>query len=425
MLLKDINPGVVGSNPSFLFQSGDVIFFQASTLSAGGELWKTDGTPEGTVMVKDIRPGNLGSAPGQFINVNGIVYFTASTDVEGTELWKTDGTANGTVLVKDINPGGATGWGNHFLSYNNTLYFAADDGVNGLELWKTDGTAEGTVMVKDIAPGASTSAIANLTLSGDYFYFRATNSVDGVELWKSDGTAEGTFLLKDVYPGPTGGLTQFASFLKDINGTLFFQANDGTHGLELWVTDGTEAGTRMVKDINPGVDNSMFTNTNLLTNYNGKLVFTANNGTNGFELWTSDGTETGTYMVADINPGAGNGSPNFYTPFQNELIFGADNGTNGREPMKIGSIVTAQSSQAYIELIRNVYPNPGSGVYYFELNDNIGPVQTTVLNCEGKVVHETSGTSVDISKLPDGIYTLKTTSGNEVHYNRVVKVNQK
>ncbi|MBR9970881.1 ELWxxDGT repeat protein [Magnetospirillum sulfuroxidans] len=81
------------------------------------------------------------------------MYFSASGDTGGTELWKSDGTAVGTVMVKDICPGSLGSNPTYLLNINGTLYFAASDGTNGRELWKSDGTAVGTVMVKDIYVG--------------------------------------------------------------------------------------------------------------------------------------------------------------------------------------------------------------------------------------------------------------------------------
>ena len=95
-------------------------------------------------------------------------------------------------------------------------------------------------------------------------------------------------------------------YLTNVDGTLFFIADDGTNGYELWKSDGTEAGTVMIKDIRPGSADSLV---NYLTNADGVLYFRANDGTNGYELWKSNGTEAGTVMVQDIWPGSGSADP--------------------------------------------------------------------------------------------------------------------
>ena len=89
--------------------------------------------------------------------------------------------------------------------------------------------------------------------------------------------------------------------LANVNGTLFYQAFDPHGGYELFRSDGTSSGTYMVKDIYPGYTGSFPAN---LTAVGSTLFFSANDGTHGTELWKSDGTSAGTVMVSDINPGS-------------------------------------------------------------------------------------------------------------------------
>ena len=232
-------------------------------------------------LLKDINtlPEGFGSIPTDLIQVGSTIFFSAETSTQGRELWKTDGTASGTVLVKDINIGSNGSNPRHLTNVNGTLYFQANDGTSGTELWKSDGTQTGTARVKDIyAEGAFSSDPRDLINVNGVLFFRAYDGTSGYELWKSNGTELGTVRVKDIRPGSSGSLGQSAYSLTNVNGILFFEANDGTSGNELWRSNGTEIGTVRVKDISLGSSNPSG-----LTNVSGTLFFQANDGTSGVE----------------------------------------------------------------------------------------------------------------------------------------------
>jgi ELWxxDGT repeat protein len=328
-LVADINttPSSSGLTSVGPIAVGSTLFFRDSDPVHGEELWKTDGTAAGTVLVKDINPGSNSSSLGDAINVNGTLYFTADDGIHGSELWKSDGTEVGTVLVEDINPGSNSSFFGNAFNVNGTLYFTADDGVHGSELWKSDGTAAGTVLVKDINPGSNSSSFDAFNVNGT-LYFTADDGVHGFELWKSDGTAAGTVLVKDINPGSN---SSFFGNALNVNGALYFSADDGVHGSELWKSDGTEVGTVLVKDINPGSNSSFFGNA---FNVNGTLYFTSDDGVHGSELWKSDGTEVGTVLVKDINRGYKSSYLGNLHNVNGTLYFTADYGFHGSELWK-------------------------------------------------------------------------------------------
>ena len=245
-------------------------------------------------------------------NVNGVVFFMADDGIHGQELWKSDGTSNGTVMVADLTPGPDYSYLYEFTAVGNTLFFLFDDGVHGVELWSSDGTAAGTAMVADIAPGEEDSIdpyYASLTDVNGTLFFLANDVVHGQELWKSDGTAAGTVMVVDLTPGeysPGYGKDSYLYDLTAVGGTLYFVFDDGVNGSELWKSDGTALGTSMVLDINldgDGVYASDYEYSNGPINVAGTLFFIANDGVNGQELWKTDGTAAGTVMVADLTPG--------------------------------------------------------------------------------------------------------------------------
>jgi len=366
ILVKDIYAGATGSYSDYLVNVNGTLYFKAYDTTNGYELRKSDGTTTGTVLVKDIFSGIGNSSPINLTDVNGTLYFNASTGTNGAELWKSDGTNAGTVLVKDIYAGTTDSYPTNLVNVNGTLYFIANDGTNGKELWKSDGTTTGTVLVKDINSNASNSGIANLTESNGTLYFSASDGTNGVELWKSDGTNAGTVLVKDIYVGLGSSVP---ANLTDLNGTLYFSANNGTNRIELWKSDGTDAGTVMVKDIYAGAGDSNPAN---LANVNGTLYFSANDGTNGIELWKSDGTNAGTVMVKDIRTG-GNGSPQYIIESNGTIYFQATNGTNGVELWK------SDGTDVGTVMVKDIYSgvnsaNPSNltdinGVLYFSATE--------------------------------------------------------
>jgi ELWxxDGT repeat protein len=286
----------------FLTSIGATLYFTADDGVHGRELWRSDGTEAGTVMVKEIAAGAPSSDPLYLANANGTLYLVADDGMNGSSLWKSDGTAAGTarlssailgVIPVDYGQGLAAA-----LYFGGSTYFFGQD-AGGRALFKTDGTEAGTVRIT--AVGSLESVKSAAEVDGLLFFN------DGDQLWKTDGTAAGTTLVLDLRP-VLGSPSLFE--LTDVAGTLFFRGSDGASGEELWRSDGTSAGTVMVKDINPGGGGAAL---NDLKNVNGTLFFRADDGVHGREPWESDGTDAGTVMIRDINPGAAHslGSPSF------------------------------------------------------------------------------------------------------------------
>ncbi len=230
-------------------------------------------------------------------------------------------------LVKDINTTGSS-LPHDLVVYKNKLVFAAGNPSWGNEPWISDGSREGTVMLKNInlrknAVGDDSSDPEEFTIAGDQLYFHANDDTHSYEPWITDGTNDGTKLVKDLRPG---GLSANPSDFAAYNGRLIFSA-DGGYGDEPFISDGTPDGTYMIKNINTA--SSYPTG---FFQFDSICYFSARSNSTGDEFWRTNGTEPGTYMVKQLNPIPGQSShPMNFTTFGQRLFFSANSGTYGWE----------------------------------------------------------------------------------------------
>lgn len=402
-LLKDIasgNPDGVFSRSSaesykMMAELNGWVYFQANDGTSGSELWRTDGTAANTQLFVDINPGSTGSDPRGFYAANGKLYFSAQspggfglfvtdgtttgtfqlTTVEvgnavgaiGTDVifhrfgstsragafWRSDGTVSGTVQFASSSPpefGGVrevvifentvvydslggrlyrvdhlTGTQTQIASspinsryltvFNGDLYFSATTSENEKsKLWKLASPTSTPALVQTAGSSLIAETPVNLVATSSFLYFAGLTTNEGIELWRTDGSTAGTILVKDIWPGHLSNFN--TSKIVAVGDTVYFSANDGVTGEELWKSSGTEATTVLVKDIVPGPDSSF---PGGFFNWNGELAFNS--------VWTSDGTSAGTIAATGVSVSI----PDSYTTLGNLLIFAAQNSTVGRE----------------------------------------------------------------------------------------------
>ncbi len=186
--------------------------------------------------------------------MNGTLFFTAWTPGHGGQLWKTNGTAAGTVMLTRVSgPAGADPA--DLTVADGVLFFSAHDPRHGRELWKSNGTVAGTIMVRDLVPGRAGSHPLDITYAvGQQLpnphnqvlvYFSAWTAANGRQLWKSNGTVAGTVMVTDINPGPAG--LRPGGIAPVTGKTAMFSGDDGVHGREPWVTHGADCGYCVVR----------------------------------------------------------------------------------------------------------------------------------------------------------------------------------
>jgi len=392
-LLKDIHPGYVEASSGIagLTSSGGLVYFRATSPVAGYELWVSDGTssgthvlvdlgagpgitqiqnemaalnggllfstnidgfgfepwftdgsPSGTFRLSDINSGLLSSNPGKYCVVGGIAYFVATDQATGAELWRTDGTIGGTMFIRDINPGTTGSAIDWITAFGGEVLFAASNGTQGLELWKSDGTTAGTTLVLDINNGAGSSNPSNFCVAGSRVFFAAADATTGNELWLTDGTTGGTMMVADIDAGVDGSWPlHFAA----LGSNVFFSAADnGSIDREPWFSDGTAAGTLQLADIATGTTSSISSSSTWVISMGAYVLFSATSPALGTELYKSDGTASGTVLLADLIAGSGSSQPRDFAKRGSECFIVGSSGLYKSDGTTGGTVLVSDAS---------------------------------------------------------------------------------
>jgi ELWxxDGT repeat protein len=442
-LLKDIRTGTESGEVEILSQVGDVLLLKASTRDMGSELWGSNVVTGVTSLIRDIAPQNNGSNIFPGVELNGIYYFTA--EAPQRKLWRTDGTTAGTYQVVNIQSN-FPDFGIEMIRIGNEIFLIGTrSSTYGSEVWKSDGTAAGTVRLTNVmtAPFNAFKTVSKLINSsgelyfttsinhtpalwkwdsatqtsiqlaefsqsidtgrhpsrfvthGGQLYFAAWNTDTGTELWTTDGTPMGTRLVKDINPGPDSGTYSILS----ANGVLYLGANHPSYGSELWKSDGTEAGTVLIKDIRPGTNSSF---TSLLGDFQGKLYFSAASSSTE-ELWTSDGTTNGTikFVISTFTS-----NPSYFSVHGNRAYFSMNSGSFGFE------LWTTDGTSPGTRMVKDINPGPTDSSNHPMPRWSVGDTIyfTAISDISGRELWKTDSTAAGTAQVAD-INTFSMGSG--------------
>ena len=315
-----------GTTVSNITTFGNNVVYSVITNDNKLQLHKTDGTYAGTGIVYDFGLYTDYSV-GYFKTIGNFVYFELNNNTTThNEIWRTDGTAAGTVQIKDLGQG--YGFASDFMSFANNIYFITISSTFGDYIWKSDGTNVGTAPLKQISTTfnsdnlfPSYAAVENsLILSKNLLYFAANDGSRGKELWKTDGTVAGTGMTFDFYTGATGSNPNWLTVL---NNQLYFTANSSffPQGTALYYYNGSQFSQPISTASNPS---------NLTVQNNTILFSAAQNTSDGNELWITDGGTANTFEIANINPVANASSnPSLMSVTGNNTYFAATFDVNG------------------------------------------------------------------------------------------------
>jgi ELWxxDGT repeat protein len=327
-LVADLTPGSEGSFLSLLTGLGSTLVFfreQPFTSPTPGlvELWRSDGTTAGTERLLALAPGTTVSF--QKLQLGSALLFFVSVPGRGLELWKTDGTATGTRRIQRLDAGSAFIFDVRIA--DGTGFFTLIDEGNLTEVWKTDGTSGGTQRLRTFGPAAFPRLLSTI---GEYLYLALTDPVtQRMHLYRMRVQGSGSREYVTSLPNPFADQPDAFPSVNEVSaadGRIFFSISIGSPGpaprdTQLWVTDGTREGTRLLRrplSLSDEYGSPVFA-------VSPRLAFFAafEEGTAGIEPWVTDGTMRGTRRLRDVAPGGESSYPRSFTRVGERVFFSA------------------------------------------------------------------------------------------------------
>lgn len=488
MQVADINPGLAGSNPANFKEFNGYLYFTADIFgTTGAELYRTDGIT--TELFKEFRPGaegGLENTSHPFVILNDKMYFFARENADGYDLWRTDGTIDGTekVVNLDISSSPSTGY---FLDLNGELFFVmryASDTI-GYELYKYNEATNTVSLIKDINTSIYDSLhISYLTKYDDKIFFSAYNGSQQ-KLYVTDGTSSGTYAVENTIPLDYNSPKKLHIY----NNELYFVATVTGVGTDLYKCKkniGNQYEIELVYDFNAGGNNNLIPFTNVLvddedifTEFNNELYFAAreqsapNSGEN-YQIYKTNGTDTQIAFAMDETVAGPNQQVYYITVFEGKLFFimkglgmpqtqlwvanPSDNdvtrlttyyGTSDQPKMVLPNIrplvynnnfyFRAESTNEGYELWKLsdsnlatekfndnklfLYPNPSTGKFNLQSNKSIENASITVSDLNGRIIHQSKveNKSMNLTHLQSGIYILNIKNDDYNYSQKIIK----
>ncbi len=293
-LVKDITPDSTGTYMSYLGNTKNGFILSIYTNEQGQEPWVSDGTDSGTKLLQDIVPGVTGSLTTDYYYSNDSLLFFLAYEMGKYKLWRTDGSIKGTFKIFDFEVNPPSNFYDEGIFCNGKFYFNNPHGGKN-SLWSSDGSIAGTKLVYDFNDSGLNTRMALNEWNGELMFFAGERNY-GLELWRSDGTTAGTRMVKDIYPGAFSSVQLGRTKTASVGSKLFFAAKSNEmEGEELYVTDGTEAGTKLFIDFEP---EPYYSSSPLIVQgIDSLFIF----NTQGFrsKAWKSDGTVSNTKEIIE------------------------------------------------------------------------------------------------------------------------------
>ena len=311
--------GPNGLGPVDLTVFGTKVVFNGNDAS-GQQLWITDGTAAGTSEISVSGAGTaVGLDPTGFTVLGGKVLFAGFDSRGNNEAWVTDGTSAGTSELTNVNDHGSAFSGEGASDITVFGSKALFDGTGGL--WVTDGTGAGTSELS--TTGFSGVNTPDFTVFGTKVLFAGIDSSGNTNLWTTDGTSAGTSELSVTGANASGLFSGALPPDFTILGTkVLFEGKDAAGNTNLWVTDGTSAGTSELSVTGANLGGGLFFDSFAgapvppdFTVLGSQVLFNGEDSRGNYGLWVTDGTSRGTSELSVVAESSSAFSPADFTLF--------------------------------------------------------------------------------------------------------------